>query len=345
MTVRLHPLPRTGIGGLASGLPLAGSRYVWFDEVAEGGQIMFASPLPPEMRMLLSTRRPDLCGLSLDRPRIMGILNVTPDSFSDGGDHAGIGAALERARALAEKADILDIGGESTRPGAEPVPVAEEIRRTVPVIEAIRAAGITIPISIDTRKARVAEAALEAGADMINDVAAFTYDPELADLAAERSVPVCLMHAKGRPETMQHNPHYDDVVAEVHGFLAERIDFAIARGICKESLVVDPGIGFGKTSEHNLALLRNLAVFHNLGPPILVGASRKRFIGTIGGAADAKDRTPGSLAVALHAASQGAQIIRVHDVSETAQALALFKSLVAPEAGVNSPQNPGATTI
>jgi dihydropteroate synthase len=270
--------------------------------------------------------RPPLCGLSLDRPRIMGILNVTPDSFSDGGDLVAAGAVVARAR-LMDAADILDIGGESTRPGAEEVSVAEEIRRTAPAIRAIRDAGITTPISIDTRKAAVAEAALEAGADIVNDVSAFRFDPELADVVAARGVPACLMHSKGDPATMHLSPSYDDVTAEVLAHLAERVDFAQSRGVARDRLILDPGIGFAKTQAHNLQLLADLAAFHRFGLPILLGVSRKKFIGTIGGAEVAKDRMPGSIAVALHGVSLGVQIVRVHDVAETAQALALWQAI------------------
>jgi dihydropteroate synthase len=275
----------------------------------------------------LSAPRPDLCGLSLDRPRVMGILNVTPDSFSDGGDHARIDDAVARATVMADEADIIDIGGESTRPGAEEVPVTEEIRRTAPVIAAIRAAGITTPISIDTRKARVAEAALDAGADMVNDVAAFEFDPELADLCAARDVPVCLMHAKGLPDTMQLNPTYEDVVGEVMGHLEARIDFAVSQGVKRERIITDPGIGFGKTLEHNITLLQHLTVFHDLGLPVLLGVSRKRFIGTIGGADLAKDRLGGSLSVALYGVQRGMHLLRVHDTYATTQALRLWTVL------------------
>ena len=258
----------------------------------------------------------------------MGVLNVTPDSFSDGGDNATLAAAVARAHEMAQDADILDIGGESTRPGAQEVPIKEEIHRTALVIEAIRAEGITTPISIDTRKARVAEAALDAGADMVNDVAAFTFDPELADLVAERDVPVCLMHAQGQPDTMQDNPRYADVLFDVLTFLEDRIAFATQCGVNLERIILDPGIGFGKTLEHNVTLLRNLSLLHDLGLPVLLGVSRKRFIGTIGQAEDAKDRMAGSLAVALHGIEQGAHILRVHDTVETRQAIRLQQAIM-----------------
>ena len=257
----------------------------------------------------------------------MGILNLTPDSFSDGGRLTDPATAIAAARAMAMNADILDIGGESTRPGAEPVPVDEEIARTAPVIRAIREAGITTPISIDTRNAATARAALEAGADMINDVSALTHDPEMAALAAEAGVPVCLMHAQGDPRSMQDDPRYGDVVAEVLDWLEARVAAAEAAGIARDRIVIDPGIGFGKTLAHNLTLLRWLSVFHDLGLPVLLGASRKRFIGTISGVETAAERLAGSLAVALHGAGQGVHVLRVHDVAETRQALDLWQAL------------------
>jgi dihydropteroate synthase len=312
----------------AGGLPLAGSRLVRFDgadggagDGADGG----ADPA-------LAERRADLCGLVLDRPRIMGILNVTPDSFSDGGRHNGLAAAVARAKGmLAEGAEILDIGGESTRPGAGEVPVAEEIARVVPVISALREAGVTAPVSIDTRKARVAAAALAAGADMVNDVTALRFDPEMAGVVAAAGVPVCLMHSIADPATMQARAVYDDVLAEVHDHLAARVAAAGAAGIARDRIVVDPGIGFGKTVAHNLTLIRGLAAFHGLGCAVLLGASRKRFIGALGGTEEASDRVAGSVAVALYGAAQGAQVLRVHDVKETVQALRLWSALAAGE--------------
>lgn len=283
--------------------------------------------LDPGQQQRLSRQRAPVCGLTLDVPRIMGILNVTPDSFSDGGELAQVADAVARAQAMTGDADILDIGGESTRPGADEVSVAEEIRRTVPVIEAIRAAGITTPISIDTRKAAVAAAALAAGADMVNDVTALQFDPDMAHVVAEAGVPVCLMHAQGDPATMQDNPRYDDVTAEVYDHLAARIAVACAAGIALDRIIIDPGIGFGKTLQHNVTLLRRIAVYHDLGLPILLGASRKRFIGTIAGARAAQDRLGGSVAVALHGAFQGVQILRVHDTRDTRQAISLQMAL------------------
>lgn len=338
-SARCLPIARTGQRPLhfsEDGLfySLAGSAYVWFEDVdvytADGrrAEVVSAHALVPVARHRLSAPRPDLCGLTLDRPRIMGIVNVTPDSFSDGGDRFTVAAAVEAARAMtAAGADILDIGGESTRPGAEDVAEREELRRVEPVIRAIRDAGIVTPVSVDTRKAAVAAAALDAGADMVNDVSALRYDSAMAGLLAERHVPVCLMHAKGAPKTMQSAPEYQDVLTEVVDFLAERMDHATHAGISTDRIIVDAGIGFGKTMAHNLTLLRGLAMLHDLGAPVLLGASRKRFIGTIGGASDAKDRMPGSLAIALHGASQGAHVVRVHDVVETRQAVALWQAV------------------
>lgn len=312
-------------------LPLAGG-LVWFDRVERierGGPsaVVPLSDVPDATLDLLSRPRLALAGLTLDRPRLMAILNVTPDSFSDGGLFAAPDAALAQARAMeAAGADLIDLGGESTRPGAAEVPAAEEIARTAPVIAAIRA-GSRIPVSIDTRKAAVARAALAAGADMVNDVAALTFDPAMPALVAESGAPVVLMHHQGTPETMQDDPRYDDVLLDVYDWLAARVAAAEAAGIARDRIVVDPGIGFGKTLQHNVKLLRGLALYHGLGCALLVGASRKRFIGALTGAGAARDRMAGSVAVALHAAAQGAHILRVHDTIETRQALSLQKAL------------------
>ena len=329
----IEPFPRYG-DRPAHGRALGGSTRVWFDTARPWGCTERPTPatlLSEVDEKRLTAPRPPLCGLSLEQPRIMGILNVTPDSFSDGGDAPTVAAAVARAQAMAVAADILDIGGESTRPGADAIPVAEEIARTVPVISAIREAGIACPISIDTRKAEVAAAALDAGADMVNDVSALTFDPDLKGLIAERGVPVCLMHAKGTPKTMQQEAVYEDVVAEVAAGLQSRITAARRAGIARENIVIDPGIGFGKTLQHNVTILRHLSLYHDLGCPILLGASRKRFIGTLGHAAEAKDRMPGSVAVALHGISHGVQIVRVHDVTETRQAMDLHLALNAAQ--------------
>lgn len=268
------------------------------------------------------------CGIDISTPRIMGILNVTPDSFSDGGDHFDLEDAVARAMKMVDEgADIIDIGGESTRPGAEYIPADEEIRRTVPVIEAIRASGLTTPISIDTRKADVARAAIYAGANLFNDVSALSFDPESLATAAELKTRVCIMHATGDPKTMQNEPAYDDVLYEVYEFFQMRIAVCIAAGISADKIMIDPGIGFGKTQAHNLTLLRGIAKFHALDCPILLGVSRKRFIGTIGNEPDPALRTAGSIAVGLAAINQGVQILRVHDIVETKQAIALWLSV------------------
>jgi len=289
--------------------------------------------VPHEILGRLTQKRNPIAGIDLDRPRLMGIVNVTPDSFSDGGLFLDRGAAVTQAgKLLEEGADVLDIGGESTRPGAEDVSIETEIARTVPVIAMLRRAEQQVPISIDTRKSAVAEAALAAGADLVNDVAALTFDTELGAIAARRDVPVCLMHARGTPKTMQQDPVYDDVLLDVYDFLEQRVVSAEKQGIPRKHILVDPGIGFGKTVAHNLALLRGLSLFHALGCAILLGASRKRFIGTLTGAEVAADRVPGSIAVALEGIRQGVQVLRVHDVKETKQALEIWRALHGQEA-------------
>lgn len=260
-------------------------------------------------------------------PQIMGILNVTPDSFSDGGKFDEVDRAVAHARKLiADGADILDIGGESTRPGAKEICVQEEISRTAPVIRALRAAGIEAQISIDTRKPDVAVAAIKAGANIWNDVSALTFDPRSEAMAADLGCPVILMHAQGLPETMQDNPQYEDVVRDIIDWLEGRIDAAVRAGVIKSNIIIDPGIGFGKRHEDNLSIFARLDDFHALGCPILMGASRKSFIGRIDGS-DAETRLGGSLASALWSAALGADILRVHDVSETAQAVKVWEAM------------------
>ena len=263
------------------------------------------------------------------RTLVMGILNVTPDSFSDGGRFADPDIAAEHAlEMIAQGADIIDIGGESTRPGAEPVSVADEIQRTLPVIERIRAHS-NIPISIDTMKAEVAVAAITAGADIINDVSAFEADERMVEVAAETGAGVILMHMRGTPRTMQHDPAYEDVVAEVSDYLKQRADHIIARGVRRESVVLDPGIGFGKTEEHNVELLRQLPALARCGFPVLVGASRKRFIGSITGRSLPAERRAGSLAVAAWSAANGTHILRVHDVIDTCDVCRMLDRFVS----------------
>jgi dihydropteroate synthase len=282
-----------------------------------------------DMFEALRGTRPRLAGLALDRPRLMGIVNVTPDSFSDGGRSASTEAAIQRAIQLeAEGADIIDIGGESTRPGASPVPVEEEMRRVLPVIEGL--AGRTRAlISIDTRKAEVMRAATSVGADIVNDVSALMHETKSLEAAAATGCPVILMHAQGDPRTMQENPRYDDVLLDVFDFLEARVGACIAAGIPKAKLVVDPGIGFGKSLAHNLELMAGLSLLHGLGVPVLLGASRKRFIGTLTGVEAAAERIEGSIGAALAAAAQGAQILRVHDVKATRRALDVWLAATA----------------
>lgn len=327
-----RPIAQTDPVRPADALPLAGG-WCWFREAEvisrDGARgLVPAAALPEALRARLCAPRARVAGLDMSRPQVMGILNVTPDSFSDGGVYDALPDALARGLAMVGAgADMLDLGGESTRPGAAEVPLLEEIARTAPVIIALRAAGFDRPISIDTRKARVAQAALDAGADLINDVAAMEFDPEIATVAAQARAPVCLMHAQGLPETMQDDPRYAHVLLDVYDYLAARVAAAEAAGIPRQQIWVDPGIGFGKTVAHNLALLRGLSLFHGLGCAILLGVSRKRFIGTIGGAAEPQDRMPGTLAVTLAGLAQGVQIHRVHDVEGIAQGLRLWQAI------------------
>jgi dihydropteroate synthase len=266
--------------------------------------------------------------LMLDRPRVMGIVNVTPDSFSDGGAHDSVDAAVAHGlRLVDEGADLLDIGGESTRPGAAEVSIEEELRRVIPVIERL-ARDTSVPISIDTSKPEVMRAAVSAGAGMINDVYGLRREGAL-DMAATLGVPVVLMHMQGEPRSMQEAPHYDDVVAEVHRFLAERIFAAEMAGIAKKNIVVDPGFGFGKTTQHNLQLLAQLQRFTELGVPVLSGLSRKKTIGELTGRDDPRERVSGSVAAHLIAAQRGAMLLRVHDVAATVDALKVWNALAA----------------
>lgn len=269
---------------------------------------------------------PVWAGIQLDRPRIMGILNVTPDSFSDGGHRLDPGMAIQAGRTMAaDGADIVDIGGESTRPGAADIPPDAEQARIVPVIKALAAANIAV--SVDTRNASTMRAALRAGAAIINDVSGLTHDPKALSVVAEHDCPVVLMHMRGTPVTMNDLANYTDVVNEVRSELAQRAEAAERAGIRPERIAIDPGIGFAKTGEHAHALLNHLPALASLGYPILVGVSRKRFIGTLSAEPEANRRLGGSIAAALFAATKGALIVRVHDVRETAQAFRVWKSL------------------
>jgi dihydropteroate synthase len=264
--------------------------------------------------------------IRLDQPQVMGIINATPDSFSDGGSYADAASAAEAgAQMAAEGAAIIDVGGESTRPGAATVWEGDEIERVLPVVQRLAAGGNAV--SIDTRKSGVMSAALGAGASLVNDVSALTWDEQSASVIAKAGVPVVLMHHQGDPQTMQKDPRYDDVLVEVYLWLEERIEAAEIAGIKRQNILVDPGIGFGKTVAHNLELINGLALLHGLGCPIVFGASRKRIIGALANEAPADKRLPGSLALALKAVEQGAQIVRVHEVPDTVQALKVWRGL------------------
>ena len=300
--------------------------WTWFSHVevlsrSQTPQIVPAADIPQSVLETLTVPRAPQAGLAWDAPRLMGIINTTPDSFSDGGlFHDQKHAIAQGISLTSEGADMLDIGGESTRPGADTVQTQDEIDRTAPVIQAL-SDSTGVPLSIDTRKSQVADAAITAGATYINDVAAFTYDPKLADVTAKAGLPCCLMHAQGKPKDMQKGPQYDNVLLDVYDFLSDRIDAAVAAGVPRTQITIDPGIGFGKTVQHNLTLLRGLALFHALGCPILLGASRKRFIGTITQTEVASERLLGTAAITLHGISQGVQLHRVHDIKPIKQAL------------------------
>jgi len=315
---------RAGIEALAR---LAETKQL--TELAEALDAATAADVPPDPTVL--------GGRTLrwgERTYLMGVVNVTPDSFSDGGQHLERDAAVRHALALAEAgADLLDIGGESTRPGAAEIPVQVELDRVLPVIEAVRAAS-DVPLSIDTRKAEVARAALRAGAVLVNDVSGLGHDPALAAVVAGAGAALALMHVQGTPETMQVDPRYDDVVAEVLEFLAGGIDRAVAAGVARERIWIDPGIGFGKTLGHNLFLLRHLAELRVLGAPVLVGTSRKRFIGALAGGRPPDERLPGTLAsIAAAAVLHGADVVRVHDVGEAKDALAVADAIARAREG------------
>jgi dihydropteroate synthase len=275
----------------------------------------------------ITAQRPPFAGIALDRPILMGIVNVTPDSFSDGGLYDTTEAAIVHAAELATAgAGIIDIGGESTRPGSDTVDEEEELGRVVPVIEGLN--GLPAVISVDTRKASVAREAAKHGAKILNDVSALTHDPKSLRAAAETGLSVVLMHAQGEPKTMQDNPRYEDVVLEVFDYLEARIGAAVKAGIGPVRVAADPGLGFGKALAHNLALLAHTSLFHCLGVPLLIGASRKRFIQGVSGGEAPQSREPGSQAAAIVAAAQGAQILRVHDVTGSRQALTVWRASV-----------------
>ena len=295
----------------------------------EGIESRFDDDMAAQWKALTGTRAPLQLGervIRLDQPQVMGIVNVTPDSFSDGGQFEDSAAAASAgADMAAEGAAIIDVGGESTRPGATPVWEGDEIERVIPVIRQLAAGGVAV--SMDTRKADVMTGALAAGAGRVHDVSALPWDDRSAGVIAAAGVPVILMHHQGAPETMQQDPRYDDVLVEVYQWLEERIVAAEAAGIDRARILIDPGFGFGKSVAHNLELMNGLALLHSLGCPVVVGASRKRTIGALSNEAPADKRLGGSIAFALKAAEQGAQIVRVHDVCETVQALRIWRGL------------------
>jgi dihydropteroate synthase len=311
-------------------LRIEGNRRVSTELVAvEGIEERFDDDMATQWKALTGPRAPLQLGertIRLDQPQVMGIVNATPDSFSDGGQFADPNAAAEAGADMASQgAAIVDVGGESTRPGAKAVWEGEEIERVAPIIRQLTAGGAAV--SVDTRKADVMTAALEAGARLVNDVSALTYDDRSAGMIATAGVPIILMHHQGKPEVMQDNPRYDDVLVEIYLWLEERIAAAEAAGIARDKILIDPGFGFGKNVAHNLELMNGLALFHSLGCPLVVGASRKRTIGALSGEAPADRRLGGSIAFALKAAEQGVQLLRIHDVPETVQALRIWRGL------------------
>ncbi len=326
-----RPIAQTDRCRPKGALAIAGG-WSWFSHAEcltrDGdAQVVPIADIPETVLANISRARGPVCGLDMATPQVMGILNVTPDSFSDGGQHHSFDDAIARAKNMVEQgADLLDVGGESTRPGADFVESTDEITRTTPVIQALQAAGVTTPISIDTRKADVAKAALNAGAVMFNDVTALQYDADSLPLACEMQPFVCLMHSPSDPKTMQNDPTYADVLLDIYDHLEARVAACVQAGLPKNRIVVDPGIGFGKTLDHNLQLIRGLSLFHGLGCAVLLGVSRKRFIGTLGDAQEPADRAPGSLAIGLEGLRQGVQFLRVHDVWQTRQAINLWQT-------------------
>ena len=323
------------VARLAGGLNWFASAELIHDDGArelvpvEGIEARFDEAMAADWAWMIAPRTALTLGsrtIRLDQPQVMGIINATPDSFSDGGAYADARAAAEAGAIMAAAgAAIIDVGGESTRPGAKPVWEGDEVERILPIVQQLAAGGTAV--SIDTRKATVIEAAIGAGAGLVNDVSALTHDERAAEVVAAAKVPVVLMHHQGDPQSMQDNPRYGDVLVEVYRWLEQRIAAAEAAGIARADILVDPGIGFGKSVAHNLELLNGLALFHGLGCPIVIGASRKRMIGALSNEAPADQRLAGSIALALKAAEQGAQIIRVHDVPETVQALKVWRGL------------------
>ena len=311
--------------------------WAYFDKVEvinrnEKSKITCAKKIPTEVLRKLTGKRPNLLNLSFSSPHVMGILNITPDSFSDGGIFVDPNVALNEAKKMIDcGVSILDIGGESTRPGAETLKVSEEIERILPVIKKIRTTNSSIPISVDTRKSEVWHISKENGANMLNDISAMSYDKRMASIVKETNTPLCVMHSRGNPKNMKNHAHYENILLDVYDYLENILYKCVIAGIPKKNIIIDPGIGFAKTLEHNLTILKGLSIFHGLGCPILLGASRKKFIGTIGLENNSLKLNSGSVTVALEAINQGVQILRVHDVFEMMQALRLWKSLKVGE--------------
>ncbi len=323
-----------------AGLPLAGSAIGW--TLCMVSEDAGANWTPRKVQALKASRDADvagwiarlsrprapLAGLAMDACHIMGIVNTTPDSFSDGGVNAQADVAIANARRMAaDGAVMLDVGGESTRPGSDPVTEPEEWRRIDPVIAALVSDGLKV--SSDTRKGAIMRKVANTGVAMINDVSALTHDPDALGAALASGLPVCLMHAQGDPKTMQQNPHYDNVLVDVYDWLEARIEAVVAAGIPREHIVADPGIGFGKTFDHNLALMAGLSLFHGLGVAVMLGVSRKGFIGSVTGEKVAANRQAGSAAAALVGAMAGVQFVRVHDVRETGHALKMWQAVTS----------------
>ena len=319
--------------GRARPLSDTGLAFSGIEAVSVGGtaatpvQLRDPNDVPPEALAPFVSARASFAGLSLDRPRVMGVVNVTPDSFSDGGDHAEPAAAIDQAlRLAADGADIVDIGGESTRPGAAPISADAELARVMPVIEAAVAAGLTV--SVDTRRAAVMRAAVGAGARIVNDVTALTHDADALAAVTEGGASVILMHMQGSPENMQRDPVYRIASLDICQWLEARVAVCLDAGIDRSRIAVDPGIGFGKTDAHNMEILDRAAMLHGLGCAVAVGVSRKSFIGRLAGAAAPRERLPGTIAATLIALSRGVQLHRVHDVAAARQALDIWRALV-----------------
>lgn len=335
MTLYWRAIPSLDPARPNGALPLAGG-LAWFDHVeclsrTGAPKILSAADAPGHIIAALTKPRTPIAQLPLDQPRLMGILNTTPDSFSDGGHHADLQQAVARAEEMAAQgADIIDIGGESTRPGATDLDSSEEIERTAPVIAALRETNMLL--SLDTRKSTVARAGLQAGVHILNDVSGLRFDPTLADVAATSGAPLILMHSIATPQTMQAEAAtaYQDVLLDVYDGLAAAIATAEAAGVARDKIIVDPGIGFGKNQPQNLALIQRISLFHSLGCAILLGVSRKGFIGTIGDEPQADKRGPGSAGVGLWALGQGVQVLRVHDIALHKQAVALWRAAQIP---------------